>query len=272
MASLLVRTLLVLVCAFAALSASAAAALGLAEERILAFTALVSVLLLLPFLYRPRLSRPSGPELVLAALATGIVLSDLAGSFAILDAKLALPVLALLAAPNLARYLPPEELTRFVWRLLSAYVVATFLYQLFAEPAAVARGYENIVRYDPTGSVVMHSSLSLIHLIVALARLGRRLTLPARAGDPGPGVDVPGHGVPDRDPHRPAHAGAVRPPAGLECGPPRPRPAPPRGGRPRPRPGVPRLDPPGERQLLAASRRRPGRFQLRPPGVASHSG
>ena len=180
MASLLVRTLLVLVCAFAALSASAAAALGLAEERILAFTALVSVLLLLPFLYRPRLNRPSGPELVLAALATGIVLSDLAGSFAILDAKLALPVLALLAAPNLARYLPPEELTRFVWRLLSAYVVATFFYQLFAEPAAVARGYENIVRYDPTGSVVMHSSLSLIHLIVALARLGRRLTLPAR--------------------------------------------------------------------------------------------
>ena len=40
----------------------------------------------------------------------------------------------------------------------------TFFYQVVAEPAAVARGYEGIVRYDPTGSVVMHSSLSLIHL------------------------------------------------------------------------------------------------------------
>ena len=58
----------------------------------------------------------------------------------------------------------------------------TFFYQLVAEPAVVARGYENIVRYDPTGSVVMHSSLSLIHLIVAVARLGQNLAAarPAR--------------------------------------------------------------------------------------------
>ena len=41
MTSLLTRALLVLVCGFAALSSSAAAALGLAEERILVFTALL---------------------------------------------------------------------------------------------------------------------------------------------------------------------------------------------------------------------------------------
>mgnify|MGYP000417331679 FL=1 len=68
MASLLVRCLLALVCGFAALSSSVAAALGLEEERILAFTGLVSVLLLLPFLVRPRLVRPSGPLLLLALL------------------------------------------------------------------------------------------------------------------------------------------------------------------------------------------------------------
>ena len=182
MASLQVRALLVLVCGFAALSSSVAAALGLEEERILAFTGLVSVLLLLPFLYRPRLGRPSGPVLLLAALATGIILADLAGSFAPVDAKIALPVLVLLAAPNLAPFLPAEQLTRFVWRLLSFYVALTFFYQLVAEPAVVARGYENIVRYDPTGSVVMHSSLSLIHLIVAVARLGQNLAVRARLG------------------------------------------------------------------------------------------
>jgi O-antigen ligase len=180
MASLLVRGLLVLACGFAALSSSAAAALGLEEERILAFTGLISVLLLLPFLYRPRLSRPSGPLLVLAALAAGILLADLAGSFAPVDAKLALPVLVLLAAPNLARFLPAEQLTRFVWRLLSFYVAATFFYQVVAEPAVVARGYASIVRYDPTGSVVMHSSLSLIHLILAVTRLGQVPALRAR--------------------------------------------------------------------------------------------
>ena len=71
-------------------------------------------------------------------------------------------------------------MTRFVWRLLSFYVAMTFFYQLVAEPAVVARGYEDIVRYDPTGSVVMHSSLSLIHLIVAVARLGQKLAMRAR--------------------------------------------------------------------------------------------
>lgn len=182
MASLMVRTLLVLVSAFAALSSSVAVALGLEEERILAFAGLMFVLLLLPFLYRPRLSRPSGPVLVLTALATGVVLSDLAGSFAPVDAKLALPVLVLLAAPNLAPFMPAEQLTRFVWRLLSVYIAVTFFYQLVAEPAVVARGHEGIVRYDPTGSVVMHSSLSLIHLILAVTRLGQPLGPRARLG------------------------------------------------------------------------------------------
>jgi O-antigen ligase len=49
-----------------------------------------------------------------------------------------------------------------------------------AEPAVVARGYESIVRFDPTGSVVMHSSLSLILLMMAMARLGGPLAPGAR--------------------------------------------------------------------------------------------
>ena len=173
MAALLVRTLLVLISGLAAVSASVAALLGLGEERILAFTGLIALLLVLPFLLRPHLVRPSGPPLVLAGLGAAIVVMDLGRTFDPLDARLLLPVLVLLAAPNLARFLPSEELPRFVWRLLSCYVVATFLYQVIAEPAAVARGYESIVRYDPTGSVVMHSSLSLIHLLLSITRLGQ---------------------------------------------------------------------------------------------------
>ena len=180
MASLLVRLLLLLACGFAALSSSVAAALGLEEERILAFSTVVGLLLLLPFLVRPRLCRPGAAVLLLTLLAAVMVLVDLAGRFDPLDARIALPVLVLLAGPNLARLLPPEALTLFAWRLLSAYVTVTFAYQVLAEPAAVARGYESIVRYDPTGSVVMHSSLSLIQLLMALTRLSQPLRLPAR--------------------------------------------------------------------------------------------
>ena len=68
MTSLLTRALLVLVCGFAALSSSVAAALGLAEERVLVFTALLLALLLLPFVLRPHLSpaEQAGPPAVRA--------------------------------------------------------------------------------------------------------------------------------------------------------------------------------------------------------------
>lgn len=181
MARLLTRALLLLVCAFAALSASAAAAAGLEQERILLFSGFLVLLLLLPFLVRPTLVQPSGPVALLALLVAWMLLADAAGGgFDPLDARVALPVLVLLAAPNLARHFAPDELMTLVWRLLSSYVALTFAYQFAAEPAAVARGYDGIVRYDPTGSVVMHSSLSLIHLMVAVARLGLPLPPVAR--------------------------------------------------------------------------------------------
>lgn len=172
MARFLTRALLLLVCAFAALSSSAAAALGLEEERVLLFSAFLLLLLLLPFLVRPSFTPPSGPVAVLAALLVWMLLADAAsGSFDPLDARIVLPVLVLLATPNLARHFEPEALAVLVWRLLSGYVALTFAYQVLAEPAAIARGHEGIVRYDPTGSVIMHSSLSLLHLLLALTRL-----------------------------------------------------------------------------------------------------
>ncbi len=189
MARLLTRALLLLVCAFAALSSSSAAAIGLEEERVLLFSAFLLLLLLLPFLVRPSLTCPSGPLVALCALLAWILLADAAGGrFDVLDARVALPVLVLLATPNLARHFEPGEVARLVWRLLSGYVLMTFAYQLVAEPAAIARGHEGVVRYDPTGSVVMHSSLSLLHALLAMARLAQpmrrfpRLVTTALAG------------------------------------------------------------------------------------------
>lgn len=189
MARLLTRILLLLVCAFAALSSSAAAAIGIEEERILLFSGCLLVLLLVPFLVRPTLSQPSGPVVLLILLLLWMLLADAAqGQFNLLDARIALPPLVLLATPNLARHFTAEALIRLVWRLLSTYVALTFAYQLLAEPAVVAHGYDGIVRYDPTGSVIMHSSLSLIYFLVAATRLaqplapGEKLTTAALAG------------------------------------------------------------------------------------------
>ncbi|MEK0083423.1 hypothetical protein [Benzoatithermus flavus] len=182
MTRLLTRLLLLSVCAFAALSSSAAAALGFEEERIFLFTGLLVLLLLLPFLVRPMLAQPSGPVVILCLLAAWIVLTGAGGeSFSPVDAKFVLPLLVLLAAPDLARHFDPEGLLRLVWWQLSIYVALTFAHQALAGPAAVARGYASIVRYDPTGSVVMHSSLSFIHLVLAGTRLRQELRPADRA-------------------------------------------------------------------------------------------
>lgn len=179
---MLARCLLVLACGLAALSSSTAAALGLEEERITVFSGLVALLLLVPYLRRPRLEQPDGLVMCLLLLLPVIAAHDaLSGPLDPVDYKVALPVLALAAAPALAREFRPERVASLAWWLLSVYVVGTFAYRLVAEPAAVARGYANIVRYDPTGSVVMHASLSVIYLLTALARAAAATRLGARA-------------------------------------------------------------------------------------------
>jgi hypothetical protein len=138
----LARCLLVLACGFAAVSSSTAAALGLEEARVTVFSGLAALLLLVPYLKRPRLEQPDGIAVCLLLLLPVIAAHDaLSGRLDPVDYKVALPVLALLAAPGLARELGRERVVPLAWWLLSAYVAGTFAYRLVAEPAAVARGY-----------------------------------------------------------------------------------------------------------------------------------
>jgi O-antigen ligase len=53
---------------------------------------------------------------------------------------------------------------------------------MVAEPAAISHDYAGIVRYDPTGSVIMHASLSLVCLLLALARTAEPGPLLRRGG------------------------------------------------------------------------------------------
>lgn len=176
----LAQIVLVLVLAFAALSSGTTELLGLSDERMALFTGLVAALTMLPFLLRPRLDEPSAGVVTLLLLVVAMAALDARGNFDILDYRMLLPILVIAAAPNLARSLNGLDLDRFVWRLLSLYVVGTLAYQTLGEPAAVARGYGGITRYDPTGSVVMHASLATIHLALAAVRAARPRSAAAR--------------------------------------------------------------------------------------------
>jgi O-antigen ligase len=177
------RVLLALICGFAAVSSTLAANLGFQTERVVAFSALVGALCAGPYLRGARLPQLPGLVVCLFLLLLAIAVQDaLLGKLDPVDYKVVLPLLVLLSAPALARELEGEDLVRFAWRLLAFYVLGTFAYELMAEPAAVSHGYAGIVRYDPTGSVIMHASLSLICLLLALARLPEPAPLHRRCG------------------------------------------------------------------------------------------
>lgn len=165
------RLLLVLTCGFAALSSSMAMALGLQEERVVVFSVLVTALCAVPYARGTPLPRPGAGLVLLFLLLLAIAVHDgLSGQVDPLDYKVALLLLVLLAAPGIAAELGAEAIQRLAWTLLALYVAIAFAYQVVAEPAAIARGYAGIVRYDVTGSVVMHASLGLVCFVVAIAR------------------------------------------------------------------------------------------------------
>jgi hypothetical protein len=125
----MIRALLVLTCAFAALSSSVAIALGLEQERIVVFSALVAGLCLLPYIQGAPLPRPGSGLLCLFLLLLAIAVQDgLVGSLDPLDYKVALLLLVLLAAPGLAAELGQAAMARMSWALLALYVAVTFTY------------------------------------------------------------------------------------------------------------------------------------------------
>src|SRR5437868_4119746 len=108
------RVLLALICAFAAVCA-------------------------LPHLRGARLVPPSGVLACLFLLLVAIAAQDaLSGKLDPVDYKVVLPLLVLVAGPALARDFDADALVRFAWRMLAAYALGTFAYEMVAEPAAIS--------------------------------------------------------------------------------------------------------------------------------------
>ncbi len=159
---------------FSFLSAALAESLGLGRARILLFTALVLALLAASlFAGPPLLRRPRHLPLFLLLLLVLLAWWHVGRPFDPLDYKILLPLLVLLLLPELARALAGLDVARLVWMLLLLYVLASGAALALLEPSVLVRGYEAIRRWDVTGSMVSHSSLLLLFLLLSAARLAR---------------------------------------------------------------------------------------------------
>jgi hypothetical protein len=181
------RGLLALTMASLAFSATTVAALGLEDLRIGLFTALVMALAVGGLMLRPHFASRdrAAPVLagwLLALLALASQLTPLGAAASPLDYKIALPIIALLLAPNIRAAVGDVDLARFVLRAGTLYVLLTASLALALPSAVMLRNAAADVRVDVTGSVILHASLCTIVLLAAAAALRRASTTLQRLG------------------------------------------------------------------------------------------
>jgi O-antigen ligase len=172
------RGLFLLAAASLVLSATTVAALGLEDLRIVVFAALFAALAAGALALCPRVDgsaavAPSVALWLLMLLAAIDQLSAQATTASLVDYKIALPITALLLAPNLRVALGGPDLPRLVVGLGVVYITVTTLAALAIPSTTVLRGVTAHVRVDVTGSVVLHASLATIIALVTGAALAR---------------------------------------------------------------------------------------------------
>ncbi len=187
LAGSLMRGLLALAVASLAFSATTVAALGLQDLRMVVFAAVFAALAAGALVARPRFAgrdrtAPLAALWLLTLLALAAQLTAHGAAAAPLDYKIALPIVALLLAPNLRAAMGEVDLARFAWRAGALYVLGTATLALVVPSTAMLRSVASHVRIDVTGSVVLHASLCTIVALVAAAALGRRQGVLARLG------------------------------------------------------------------------------------------
>ncbi len=161
------QALLVIAFAFAFLSSSMAQAHGLGGLRVVAFSAVIGLLAFSSILSRPRLSaRDRDVPMLLLTLFLLLALANLTRPFDPLDYKMLLVLIAILAAPSIAAALGDTDVPRLVLILLGFYLLASLLLLDLREPAEVVRGIGGVRRVDMSGSLVTHSSFSLLALLL----------------------------------------------------------------------------------------------------------
>ncbi len=186
-ATRLMQGLLALVTASLAFSATTLSAAGLSDVRMVVFAGLFAALGLGAVMRCPRFTaRDRAAPLVafwlltvLAVLSQGVAGG---GEASVLDYKIAMPILALLLAPNLRAAMGQIDLARFALAAGGLYVAITAVLALAVPSLAVLRNVAGHVRVDITGSVVLHASLSTIIALSLAAVLMQQRSPTARLG------------------------------------------------------------------------------------------
>jgi len=168
---LLVRFLFVASLCFIFVSAGAAELWGLQTLRVLLFAGCTMALMAAAAVRAPHFGGGHRDlPMALIGLLVIAVLADIGHGFHPFDLKLLLPILVLLFAPNIAEALGDMDVARVFHRLLALYVVATAATLAIGGANVVARGYDAFVRYDLTGSLVIHASLCAVFVVMGFAR------------------------------------------------------------------------------------------------------
>lgn len=153
---------------FLFISSAAADFAGLQEVRTILFSVVVGLAGLLSLVCRPRFhtANPSWP-LAMIALLVLIAVADLAGTAELLDYKIVLPIFAVLMAPSLAHNVDRGRLLRHFRYLLAVYVGTTAGSLMVGGPNVSVHRFDAILRTDVTGSLISHSSLCTIYVVLA---------------------------------------------------------------------------------------------------------
>jgi hypothetical protein len=142
------------------------------------FAGIMAALALGATLLRPRFAvLDSTAPLVALWLLALIALASAAATGrpgSLIDYKIALPILALLLAPNLKAVMGGLDLGRFVLGSGALYVLSTVVIVLALPSTAVLRNVAAHVRVDVTGSVVLHAALCTIIALATAAALIRQ--------------------------------------------------------------------------------------------------
>lgn|GEM_PF-2245894 len=186
-ATRVMQALLALTMASLAFSATTVSALGLGDVRMVVFLGLFACLGVGAVMLAPRFTARDriGPLVALWLLVIVAVLSEtvvLGRSASLVDYKIALPILALLVAPNLRAAMGGIDLTRFALAAGGCYVLLTAGLAVALPSLAVLRNVAGHVRVDITGSVVLHAALCTIIALALAAALPRVPTIGARIG------------------------------------------------------------------------------------------
>jgi hypothetical protein len=184
-ATRVMQGLLALTLASLALSATTVSALGLGDVRVVVFSGLFAALALGAMMRHPRFcARDRAAPLValwLLALWAALSLTVVPGEAAsLVDFKIALPILALLLAPNLRAALGRLDLARFALLAGAVYVALTAGMALALPSLALLRNVASHVRVDITGSLVLHAALSTIIALGLAAALPQARSPAAR--------------------------------------------------------------------------------------------